>query len=482
MSSLTDQRVDEIARRVLQQLAGQAASSPESPAPKPVAAEPATPGVFTTLDDAVKAAGAAFRMLDTMTLATRAKIIASIRESMLTHAESLARETHEETGLGRWQDKVVKNRLVATKTPGTEELVPVATTGDNGLTLMERAPFGVIGAITPVTNATSTIICNTIGMVAAGNAVVFNVHPSAKRVSTRNVALINEAIMRAGGPPNLVTTLTEPTIESAQALMKHPGIRLIVVTGGPGVVKVAMQSGKRAICAGPGNPPVVVDETADLDKAGRDIVRGASFDNNVICIDEKETFVVESVADDLLKSMSRHGAVLLNDAQAKQLSNAIFEHRHGPRQPGGMKKEFIGKNAGVILASIGMSVGDDVRLAVMDVSMDDPLVWTEQLMPVMPVVRVKNVDEAIDAAVLVEGGRRHTAVMHSRNIDKLSRMARVMNCSIFVKNGPAHAGLGEGGEGYSSFSIASPTGEGLTGPRSFSRERRCVLVDHFRIV
>jgi acyl-CoA reductase-like NAD-dependent aldehyde dehydrogenase len=487
MARLSDEHVDQIARRVLQRL------SPQSIPPPPAAArlsiseartlgDPTKPGVFDTLDAAVEAAGQAYRALDAMTLAVRDKIIASIRESMLANAESLAREAHEETGLGRWEDKLVKNRLVSRKTPGTEDLVPRAVSGDHGLMLMERAPFGVVGSITPVTNATSTIICNTIGMVAAGNAVVFNVHPSAKRVSIHNVALLNEAIMRAGGPPNLVTTLSEPTIETAQALMKHPGIRLLVVTGGPGVVKVAMQSGKRAICAGPGNPPVVVDETADIEQAARDIVRGASFDNNVVCIDEKEVFVVGCVADALLKALPRHGAIVLNDSQAKQLANAIFEKRHGPREGGVMKKEFIGKNAGVILGSIGVNVGDEIRLAVIEVDMNDPLVWTEQLMPVMPVVRVSNVDEAIDASVVVEGGRRHTAIMHSRNIDKLSRMARVMNCSIFVKNGPAFSGLGEGGEGYSSFSIASPTGEGLTGPRSFSRERRCVLVDHFRII
>ncbi len=445
-------------------------------------APPAKPGVFDDLDAAVNAAEQAFRALDAMSLAMRDKIISSIRKVMLASAEVLARQAQEETGLGRWEDKAIKNRLVATKTPGTEDLVPHAKSGDRGLTLTERAPFGVIAAITPSTNPTSTIICNTIGMVAAGNAVVFNVHPGAKRVSIHNVALINEAIMRAGGPANLVTTLTEPTIESAQALMKHPGVRLLMVTGGAGVVEAAMQSGKRAICAGPGNPPVVVDETADIDRAARDIVRGASFDNNIICVEEKECFVVASVADDLLKAMKQHGAVILDGAQAKQLDNVIFKERHGPRAAGVMNKDFIGKNASVILSAIGMNVGDDVRLAVVDVSFSHPLVWTEQLMPVMPVVRVPNVDEAIDAAVLAEAQRRHTAVMHSRNIDKLSRMARVTNCSIFVKNGPAYAGLGEGGEGYSSFSIASPTGEGLTGPRSFSRERRCVLVDHFRIV
>ncbi len=482
MADLTDQQVDEIARRLMQRLPPAAAPAAAStPAARPSQA-PTTPGVFTDLDTAVKAATQAFHSLDAMSLAIRGKIIASIRESMLTHAEALAREAHTETGMGRWEDKVVKNRLVSRKTAGTEALVPEAKSGDDGLMLMERAPFGVIGSITPCTNPTSTIICNTIGMIAAGNSVVFCVHPTAKTVSIHNVALLNEAIMRAGGPPNLVATLAEPSIATAQALMKHPGIRVLVVTGGEGVVHAAMQSGKRAICAGPGNPPVVVDETADIALAARGIVRGGSFDNNVICVDEKETFVVESVADKLLAGMKQHGAVVLDESQARQMENAIFKERHGPWAAGVVSKELIGKNAGVILSLIGVSAGDDVRLAVMDVQASHPLVWTEQMMPVMPVVRVANVDEAIDRAIAAERGYRHTAVMYSRNIEKLSRMARLCNCSIFVKNGPAYSGLGEGGEGHSSFTIASPTGEGLTGPRSFSRERRCVVVDQFRII
>jgi len=417
-----------------------------------------------------------------MKMSERDRIVARIRQVMLDHAKILAGEALAETELGRLDDKTGKNRLVAEKTPGTEALFPTARTGDRGLSLFEPAPYGVIGAITPVTNPTSTIICNTIGMVAAGNGVVFNVHPSAKTVSVRTVNLINQAIREAGVPSNVVTTLAEPTIESAQELMKHPGIRLLVVTGGAAVVEVAMRSGKRAICAGPGNPPIVVDETADLDQAGRDTVRGASFDNNIVCVCEKEIFAVDSIADGLLKSIGRQGGVVLTSVQLRQLERVLFPGDRTPGKPASIEKSLVGKNAGVILSRIGMNVGPDVRLAVVETDARHPLVWTEQMMPVLPLVRVRNADEGIDLAQRVEQGMRHTAVMHSKNLDNLSRMARVMDCSIFVKNGPAVAGLGFGGEGYSSFSIASPTGEGLTGPRQFSRERRCVLVDHFRIV
>jgi len=479
---LDENAIDSIARQVLDRMRGGMPAIPVASKESIDRGGSLPPGVFRTIDECVTAARAAFVALTKLGLQKRIEIIASIRASMETHSISLAQEANAETGLGRAEDKIVKNLLVTRKTQGPEVLIPRSDTGDHGLTLMEWAPFGVIGAITPTTNPTSTIICNTIGMVAAGNAVVFNCHPNAKRVSCRNVGLINEAIMKAGGPPNVVTAMAEPTIESAQELMQHKGVRLLVVTGGPGVVKAAMGSGKRAICAGPGNPPVVVDETAPLDKAGRDIVRGASFDNNVICTDEKEVFVVQSVADKLLKIMRDNGGLVLTEPQTRALTNVIFEETRGPRKPGVINRKWIGKNAGVILAEIGLRVPDSVRLAVMDVDIDHPLLWTEQLMPVLPVARVKSADEAIDLAVKAEHGFGHSASMHSMHLGNLSRMAREINCSIFVKNGPIFSGLAEGGEGYTSFSIASPTGEGMTGPLTFSRQRRCVLVDHFRIV
>jgi acyl-CoA reductase-like NAD-dependent aldehyde dehydrogenase len=481
VSRLTDQQVDTIAQQVLRRIAGESEATSTRGRDDARGSENRL-GVFHDLDAAVEAARTAFHALGAQTLAKRDEIVASIRKSSLRESESLAFAAHQETGFGRYQDKIIKNRLVASKTPGTEVLQAEAQTGDRGLSLFERAPFGVIGSITPSTNPTSTIINNTISMVAAGNAVVFNVHPSAKECSIRCVDVINRAVIEVGGPANLVVTIAEPTIESAQALMVHPGIRLVVVTGGAGVVEAAMKSGKRAICAGPGNPPIVVDETADLEQAGRDVVLGASFDNNVICTDEKETFAVAGIVDKLLAVMRANGAAVLTQSQTRQLENLIFTEIRGPRKAAKINRQLIGKNAGVILQKIGMNVPEHLRLGVVDVGVDHPLVWTEQMMPIMPVVRVKDSAEAIDLAVQAEGGRGHTAVMHSKNISNLSRMARLINCSIFVKNAPCYAGLGEGGEGSTSFTIASPTGEGMTDARTFSRLRRCVMVDHFRIV
>ncbi len=483
---LTDQQVDIIATRLAERLSTTSVEQTRIAAARdaPVIAprEALGEGIFATVDAAVEAAGIAFRELDGMSLDGRQRIIASIRESMMEHGEELARHAQRETGLGRVQDKVIKNQLVTRKTSGTEVLVPDAVTGDNGLTLTEYAPYGVIGTITPTTNPTSTIICNTIAMISAGNSIVFNVHPNARECSMANVRLLHRAIVSAGGPSNLVTAVAEPTIESAQALMTHKGVRLLAVTGGSGVVRQAMTSGKRAICAGPGNPPVVVDATADLEHAARNIVAGASFDNNIVCVDEKEVIAVESIVEPLLKHMSRHGAYVLNEGELHRVEKAIFSEVRGPRRRAVVTKDLIGKNASEILARAGIVCDGDPRLLVARVPNDHPLIWTEQMMPVLPVTAVPDVDRGIELAKEAEHGFGHSSGMYSRDIDALSRMARTINTSIFTKNGPFFAGLGEGGEGPTSFTIASPTGEGLTGPVAFSRLRRCVMVDHFRIV
>lgn len=436
-------------------------------------------GVYDDVDSAVKAARAAHEQLvHKMSLKDRDRVIAALRRCAHDVVEQISQMAVDETGLGRVDDKLNKNRLVADKTPGTEILRPWAQSGDDGLVLMERAPYGVIGAITPTTNPTETIICNAIGMIAAGNSVVFNVHPSAKKVCRFFVEKANEYIVAAGGPEALLAMIGEPTIESANALMKHPGIRIVVVTGGPGVVKAAMTSGKRAICGGPGNPPVVVDETADIRKAGRGIVLGHSLDNNIVCIAEKEIFVVAEVADMLKKEMCAQGAAEMSRADIARLEKLVLDaDGHHPH------KDWVGKDAAKIARAIGKSVPEGTRTLLCEVDSEDhPFVQTELLMPVLPLVRVRDVDAGIEAAVRCEHGFGHTAAMYSTNIDALHNMARAVDCSIFVKNAPTYAGLGLGGEGYTSFTIASPTGEGLTTAVSFSRERRCTLKDHFRIV
>jgi len=439
-------------------------------------------GIHAGVDDAVAAATRAFRAFGDSGLGTRKAVIEAVRASMLAHAEQLARMAHLETGIGRYEDKVVKNRLVTTKAPGPEDLEVQAVSGDQGMMVTEWAPFGVVGAISPVTNPTSTVINNTISIVSAGNAVVFNAHPSARACSAETIRLINRAIVGAGGPPDLVTGVAVPTIDTARALMNHPGVRVLLVTGGPGVVREALRTDKRAITAGPGNPPAVVDQTADIERAAADIVRGASFDNNLVCIDEKVVLAVDSIADRLLRAMTQRGAYLLKEHELRRLERVIFKELGPPGKPGVMNPAWIGKDASKMLAEIGVQAEPEPRLLVADVPREHSLAWTEQMMPVLPVVRVGNVDTAIELAVRMEHGFHHTASIHSTNVDAITRMARAMNCSIFVANGPNLAGLGAGGEGFTSFSIASPTGDGMTRPRTFSRERRVTVVGALRIV
>lgn len=474
--------IRQLAQAIAAELGGAVPAKPAAAAPRSSAGGSLGDGVYTTIDEAVKAARRAFFAYDRLGLGMRYKVIEAMREACRREGRALSELAHSETGLGRVEDKVVKNQVVTEKTPGPEILEPLAASGDRGLMLTEPAPFGVIGAITPVTNPTSTIICNAIGMLSAGNSVVFNVHPSAKRVSMHNIQLLNRAVTSVGGPPDLMTCIAEPTIESAGQLMHHPLVRLLVVTGGGGVVNAAMNSGKRAICAGPGNPPAVVDATADIAKAAHDIVHGHSFDNNVICVDEKEVICVDSCADDLIAAMQRSGAVLWPKSDLQRLENVIFKEMAGPRGHAKINRDLVGKDASVILGKLGVSAGLEARCVLVEVDNDHPLIWTEQMMPVLPITRTTTVDAAIDLAVAAEGGCFHTAAMHSHDLRALSKMARECNCSIFVKNGRCVAGLAAGGEGWTSFTIASPTGEGLTTALSFSRIRRCTMVDQFRIV
>lgn len=436
-------------------------------------------GIFSDIDEAVAAAKKAQQKLNHMNLEARGRLIRSMRIAVEKNVELIAKTSVEETGLGRYEDKVKKNLLAAEKTPGTEDITPRAFTGDYGLALEEKAPYGVIGAITPSTNPSETVICNGIGMIAAGNSVVFNSHPGARRVTALTIELLNRAIIEVGGPENLLCGVEKPTIESGNTLMHHPDIRLLVVTGGPGIVKAAMKSGKKVIGAGPGNPPVVVDDTADIRKAAKDIVDGASFDNNILCIAEKEVFVVYKAAEKLVKEMMRQGAYLLREDELDELMKYIAVEKDGKYE---VNRKYVGKDVQEILRTIHIEAEGQCRLAIALVDRKHPLVKLEQLMPVLPIVPVRDVNEAVSCAYQAEQQCFHTAVMHSTNVENLSKMAKVMNTSIFVKNAPSYAGLGMQGEGHATFTIASPTGEGLTSPVSFTRQRRCVLKDQFRIV
>ncbi|MBI3924883.1 MAG: aldehyde dehydrogenase EutE [Armatimonadetes bacterium] len=447
-----------------------------------VQVDPGSGGIYNSLNDAVAAASQASKHWCGMTLEKRAVCIEAMRRVSLDQARPMAQMAAAETSLGRPEDKYHKNVLQARKTPGIEDVEPRVFTGDHGLTLVEKAPFGVIGSVTPTTNPVATIINNSISMVSAGNAVVFNPHPRARGCCARMIQFLNQAIAQAGGPDTLLTSVAEPTVETSQQLMKHPGIRCLVVTGGPGVVDAAMKSGKKVIAAGPGNPPVVVDETADLARAARDVVAGASFDNNIMCTCEKEVLVVETAFRELRERMLSNHCYELTSRQLDELTRVIFLEPPVGQTRRILNADVIGQNASDVAKTIGLDLPREIRLLIAETPFDHPLVLREQMMPVLPLVRCRNYDEALQMAVAAEGERFHTAVIHSHNIEHLSRMAKVANANIFVKNGPNYAGLGFGGEGFTTMTIAGSTGEGATSARTFTRERRCALIDHFRIL
>ena len=438
-------------------------------------------GVFHDANEAVQAARAAFEQLQTMTIEDRKKIIAHIRRISIEQCVELGTMEMNETQIGRLEHKIDKLKTLGMLSPGVEFMRSEVFSGDHGLAVVEHAPFGVVGAITPVTHSLPTITGNAVSMIAAGNTVVVNPHPSGKKVAAEGVRRFNKAIYDDLGIDNLICVMAEPTLETADIIFKHRDVAIICVTGGPAVARAALNSGKRAVVAGPGNPPVVVDETADLDRAALSIIQGAAFDNNLLCIAEKEVFVVESVFDKMMEAMSRAGAARLNPGQIDRLtSQAIVQV--GDDNHDAPSKEYLGKDAMVLAQGSGLNVAENTELLFGETDQYHPFVTVEQMMPFVPFVRVRDIDEGIELAKFYEHGFRHTAIIHSNNVGNMTKMAKALDTTIFVKNGPCMAGLGLGGEGYISFSIAGPTGEGVTTPLTFTRERRCSLIDNLHVL
>ncbi len=443
-------------------------------------------GVFDTMEEAIDACNKAYTVFRNYNKEQRENIIKEIRKLTHEEAETMAKLAVEDTKMGNVYHKILKHHLVADKTPGTEDLEVKALSGDRGLTLIEMAPYGIIGAITPSTNPSCTVICNSIGMLAAGNGVLFNPHPHAKRISAYAVDLVNRAVLAAGGPENIVATVANPTMESSNMMVNHPSVRMLVATGGPGVVKMLLSSGKKAIGAGAGNPPVVVDDTADIEKAAKDIIDGCTFDNNLPCIAEKECFVMNNVADKLIDNMQKHGAYFINSAQVKALEDVVLVEAPAKKPEDKPKrvinKDWVGRDAKKILAQIGIDASDDIRCIICETEFSQAFVQTELMMPILPIVRCQSFEEAMEMAVKAEHGNRHSAHLHSKNVDHMTAYAKAVCTTIFVKNAPSYAGIGFNSEGHTTFTIAGPTGEGITSARSFTRQRRCVLVDSLSII
>ena len=454
-----------------------AGSSQTSPSSADASAS-SGPGIFSSVDAAVDAAAQAQRQLAETSLAVRAGIGQLLKQMARDNAQRWGRFELDETKIGRLDHKIVKLELLEA-VPGVEFLETATHSGDAGVSLDEAAPWGVIGVVTPVTHSIPTLVSNALSMVSAGNAMVVNPHPGGARSACLAAGEYNKAIKERFNIDPLMCLIDPPTLRTAEEIFKHPGIPLLAVTGGPGVARAAMKQSKRAIVAGPGNPPVVVDETADFDKAARAIITGAAFDNNLLCIGEKEVFVVAAVFDAMIEAMRRAGAVELSSKQIDQLAEAVFTHEKGHYA---VKKEFVGADTQVLGELVGVTVPPGVDLLFGETDQMSPFVSEEQMMPFVPFVRAADFSQAVDLAIKYEHGFGHTAVIHSNNLDNITKMGRAVNTTLFVANGPSTACLGAGGEGYASYSIATPTGEGVTNPLTFTRFRRFSVSDSMRIV
>ena len=437
-------------------------------------------GIYGKVDECVAAAADSQKKLVKLTMEDRDSIVKLIKSIAKQNASEWGRIELEETKIGRLDHKIEKLQILEL-VPGVEFLKTNANSGSNGVCLEEFAPFGVIGVVTPVTHSVPTLSANAINMIASGNALLANAHPSGVNCAAIAVREYNRQIGAKFGIENLLTMVVPPTLDTANEIFNHREIPLLVVTGGPAVARAALHARKRAIVAGPGNPPVVVDETACLKNAAASIVKGAAYDNNLLCIGEKQVFAVESIFDKLLEQMERNGAYLLNRSQIDALSRAAFKIDPKDGKPH-VNKDFVGKDASVLAEAAGVRVPPATQLLVGETDFAHAFVQEEQMMPFVPFVRVRDVSEAIDLAIESEHGYRHTALIHSRNTDTITRFGRRANTTLFVVNGPCAAGLGLGGQGYLSYSIATPTGEGITNPLTFTRYRRVMITGSMRMI
>ncbi|MCG9129166.1 aldehyde dehydrogenase EutE [Candidatus Poribacteria bacterium] len=468
MAQIDEKQIEQIVSQVLSTLQQDKTVTPPSPTVTTVSSRS---GVFSTVEEAIAAAKTAQTDLIKLGFAKRREIIDAIKQVSLENAKRLAELAVQETKMGNPEHKVMKNEGAVNLSPGMEDLISESISGDNGTLLIEYVPYGIINSITPTTNPTSTVINHAIIMIAAGNAVIFSPHPNARDCTEETMHIINEAIVKAGGPANLLASVANATLRTAKEIMDHDDIAMVVATGGKSVVKAALSSGKKAIAAGPGNPPAIIDETADIPNAARHVISGTSFDNNLLCIGEKALFVIESVANDTIRELTQNGGHLLDTSQREALEAVVIEN-------GESNKEYIGKDAKTILDAAGITAPTNTIAIVVEVPADHSFVINEYLMPILPVVRVKDFDEALNGAVTADGGRGHTAMIHTNNTARITQYTKAMNCTVVVVNAPSFASCGLEGEGFLAMTIAGPTGEGYTRPRTFTRQRRLTLANN----
>ena len=389
----------------------------------------------------VKQAKEAQKVLSQMTQKQIDKIVKAIAEAGFENAERLAKMASEETGFGRWQDKIVKNTFASKAV--YDSIRDINTVGilknDEVNKIMEIAvPVGVIAGLIPSTNPTSTAIYKAMIAIKSGNAIVFSPHPNAKNCILETVKIISGAAKAAGCPDGAIGCMSIPTIEGTDELMKHKDIALILATGGSAMVKAAYSSGTPAIGVGPGNGPAFIERSADIPLAVKRILDSKTFDNGTICASEQSIVVEECIKEKVVEELKKAGAYFLNDEESKRLGKFIM------RPNGTMNPQIVGKSVETIAKLSNLNIPQGIRVLIAEetrVGHDVPY-SREKLAPILAFYTEKDWESACERCIeiLNNEGVGHTLIIHSENEEVIKEFALKKPVSRMLVNTPGALG------------------------------------------
>lgn len=394
------------------------------------------------------------------------EICFAIANACAQNAEMLARMAVEETGFGIWQDKIIKNLLGSTMT--WESVKRMKTVGiisrDEEKGLMEvGVPMGIVAALIPSTNPTSTTMYKAIISIKSGNAVVFSPHPNAKKCIIETVRIIEEAAKKAGAPDGLVQCVTLITMDATTELLKHKDIGIILATGGEAMVRAAYSSGNPAIGVGPGNGPAYIEKSADIPTAVKHIFDSKTFDNGTICASEQSIITEKVIKDQVMAEVRKNGGYFLTPEESKVLAGFIL------RANGTMNQQIVGKSAGAIADMAGISIPEGTRILLSeqtDVSKSNPYA-REKLCPILAFYVEDDWEKACETsiAILHNEGAGHTMMIHSQNVEIIGEFALRKPVSRLLVNTPGALG---GVGGTTNLAPALTLGCGAVGGSSTS--------------
>lgn len=389
--------------------------------------------------DLIKAAKIAQKEYSTFTQEKVDKIIEAMSMEVRKHSEELAKMANEETGFGKWQDKVIKNKFASEIVyDSIKDMKTIGILKEEDSLLSVAVPVGVIAGLIPSTNPTSTTIYKTLISLKAGNAIVISPHPNAKNCIIKTVEILKRAAYNAGAPEGLIGVIDIPTMEATAELMKHKDTALILATGGEAMVRAAYSSGTPAIGVGPGNGPAYIEKTADVKKAVKRIMDSKTFDNGVICASEQSVIVEPSNEQAVKEEFKRQGGYFLTPEQSEKLGKFIL------RSNGTMNPLIVGKDAQTLANLAGIKVPSDARVLISEqstVSKSNPY-SREKLTTILAFYVAENCEKACERAIelLMNEGKGHTMIIHTENKELVKEFALKKPVSRLLINTPGSLG------------------------------------------